>query len=407
MPTLKQLQDKARQLTEQQKSLVENDKPWSENVEEFTRLETDVKGTLEQIAAHKSVDDAQAKLKGEDAGGDNRPDPAAPSERKSIGRQVVESEMFRKNALGQKGSRFSSGAIELKDFVLGTPASPGNARGGLENQYLPGVVDIQFKPLTVRQLFAQGTMANASVTYLVEKTATNGADAVAEGGLKPASDLSLDQVTEAAKKIATILKGSDEALEDVEFAASYIDGRLRLFVEQKEEDELLNGPGTGAHLTGIMNRSGLAPALARGTDSIPDALFKQMTAIRTTAFVDPTAAILSHTDWQTVRLSKDANGQYLAGGPWGQAYGNAAPITPTLWGVPVVATPAMAAGTALVGAFRTAAQVLQRSNLTVEVTNTDQDDFIHNRVTWRAEERLALAVYRPGAFGKVTGLNAA
>jgi len=76
-----------------------------------------------------------------------------------------------------------------------------------------------------------------------------------------------------------------------------------------------------------------------------------------------------------------------------------------LWGMPVAVTPVIAVGTALVGAFASAAQVFYRGALRVEASNSHQDFFIKNLVAIRAEQRLALAVYRPEAFGTVTGLN--
>jgi hypothetical protein len=40
------------------------------------------------------------------------------------------------------------------------------------------------------------------------------------------------------------------------------------------------------------------------------------------AFVDPSAIVMHPTDWQAIRLLKDANNQYFAGGPFTAAYGN-------------------------------------------------------------------------------------
>jgi HK97 family phage major capsid protein len=64
----------------------------------------------------------------------------------------------------------------------------------------------------------------------------------------------------------------------------------------------------------------------------------------------------------------------------------------------------MTAGTALVGAFKTAAQIFRKGGVRVEASNSHADFFVKNLVAIRAEERLALAVYRPAAFGEVTGL---
>jgi HK97 family phage major capsid protein len=69
-----------------------------------------------------------------------------------------------------------------------------------------------------------------------------------------------------------------------------------------------------------------------------------------------------------------------------------------LWSLPVVPTPAMTEDKFLVGAFDMAAQIFDRQDATVEVSTEDQDNFIKNKVTIRAEERLALAIYRPAAL---------
>jgi HK97 family phage major capsid protein len=76
-----------------------------------------------------------------------------------------------------------------------------------------------------------------------------------------------------------------------------------------------------------------------------------------------------------------------------------------LWGLPAIPMSGMPAGTALVGAFSTAAQVFLRGPIQVAVTNSHQDWFQKNLVAIRAETRAALAVYRGGAFGLVTGIT--
>jgi len=123
-----------------------------------------------------------------------------------------------------------------------------------------------------------------------------------------------------------------------------------------------------------------------------------MAAIATTAFVYPEGIVINPTNWFTIQIGKDTTGRYLAGNPFQPLPAN------SLWGVPVAPTPSIVAGTALVGAFATASQVFRKGGIRVEASNSHQDYFVKNLVAIRAEERLALCVYRPGAFGKVTGL---
>ena len=59
---------------------------------------------------------------------------------------------------------------------------------------------------------------------------------------------------------------------------------------------------------------------------------------------------------------------------------------------------AMPEGEFLVGAFGLAAQIFDREEASVMISSEDQDNFVKNKVTILAEERLALAVKRPQAL---------
>jgi len=211
-------------------------------------------------------------------------------------------------------------------------------------------------------------------------------------------DTSLELRAFSRPMLAHWLPVTEEMLEDVPALQSYIDARLRSGVELAKEDELLNGSGVAPHLMGLMTVPGKAPDVVRGADSNADAIFKQITAVTVSSLVAPDALVMNPVNWQTVQLTKNANGNYLGAGPWN------APQTPTLWGLPVAVTPAIVANTALVGGFQQGAQEFTKGGIRVEVSNSHVDFFIKNLIAIRAEERLALAIYRPGAFGKVTGL---
>jgi HK97 family phage major capsid protein len=76
-------------------------------------------------------------------------------------------------------------------------------------------------------------------------------------------------------------------------------------------------------------------------------------------------------------------------------------LTERLWGLPVVVTNSIAAGTFLLGSFDMGAQIWDRQDATIEVSRENSDNFVKNMVTILAEERIALTVYRTQAF--ITG----
>lgn len=142
------------------------------------------------------------------------------------------------------------------------------------------------------------------------------------------------------------------------------------------------------------------------------ALFKAANGTRGSSLLDPDTVVINPTNWQAIRTAKDSQGQYYGGGPFYGPYGG--PQGPagasqfsadSLWGLRVVVTSAIGAGTALVGAFGEGAAIFRKGGLTVEATNSHSTYFASDITAIRAETRLALGVFRPTAFVVVTGLN--
>jgi HK97 family phage major capsid protein len=321
-------------------------------------------------------------------------------ETRSLGEQFVSDAAYRQwvtHGGPQRNGTWNSPKVELHAATFTTDSASGGVL--VLPDYRPGFIPLATRRLVVADLITPGTTDSNLISFVKELAFTNAADAVAQGAAKPESSLTFEAATAAVKKIAHWMAVTKEMLEDFSQTRSIIDGRLRLGLDLKEEDELLNGSGAGAHQLGLMNLAGLAAAIARGADTNADVILRQVTAISIATFLVPDAFIMNPANWLTIQLTKNAAGNYLGSGPW-------APAQPAqLWGLPGAITPAIVANTSLVGAFKAAAQFFRKGGVTVEATNSHADFFIKNLVAILAEERGALVSYRDAAFGKVTGLN--
>jgi len=86
----------------------------------------------------------------------------------------------------------------------------------------------------------------------------------------------------------------------------------------------------------------------------------------------------------------------------GNAAGTAAALSGRLWGLVVIPTTAIAAGTALVGNFDEACTLWERVEATVYISDSHADFFIRNQLALLAEARVALTVQQPAAMVKIT-----
>jgi HK97 family phage major capsid protein len=155
-----------------------------------------------------------------------------------------------------------------------------------------------------------------------------------------------------------------------------------------EEQQLLAGDGTGQNLLGLIPQAtAFDTGLLQEDDQQVDILRRAILQVRISEYA-ASGIVLNPIDWANIETLKDANGRYIFGNPGSN-------LPPNMWGLPVIDTNAMAQGDFLVGAFNMAAQVFDREDANVQVSTEDADNFTKNMVTIRAEERLALAVFRP------------
>ncbi len=268
----------------------------------------------------------------------------------------------------------------------------------------PGVIDLPQQRLTVADLIPSIPTTASSVRYWAEDSYTNAATTVAEDGLKPESSFDLSEVDAPIRKVAVLARISDELIEDFPALQAYIEQRLRFMVAEREEAQILNGNGAGTNLTGILQTSGIQTQ-AVGADNGVIAIHKAITKVRATGHMEPDGVVVHPNDWQEMKLTRDAQDQFYAGGPFFAPYGGS-PYSPTqsIWSLPAIVTTAISEGTALVGSFAMGASIFRRKGATLTITNTDGEDFRYNRSCLRMESRLALGAWRPLAFSTVTGL---
>lgn len=378
--------------TEEGRSLTEAERS---SVDARVKSAAEVKARLVDMEANDELRDSIEKLGNSVTVSSAKGGEAPTMPAKSVGEAFVNSKAWKALKERGTGGSWSTGAIEIP--FAGRKANETIITTNLDlvpAQYVPGVTDIAKQPNTIMAVLPSATTGSTRIRYIKETTATNLADAVLEQGQKPQSVLQFDNADVNLTKVATILYVSDEFVEDVDGMQSYLNGRLAAFVEFEEEDQVLNQTG------GLFDLTTQTQPL--GGDSVADAVYKAKTQCRTGSFLEPTHLIIHPTDWEGLRLAKDGNDQYLMGlGPWAGPGGSEPPV----WGLNPIVTTRATVGTALVGTMNAGAvQLYRRGGVTVEASNSNASQFETNQITLRAESRLALVVYRPGAFCEVTGL---
>ena len=304
---------------------------------------------------------------------------------RNLGENFIE--YLKANPVGQK---FSAIAPVFEKAATDTQTSPA-AAVDFATTFDKNVVTLARTPLVVRDLFGSENISGSTLVYLVEG-AIQGAPAVtAEGAEKPQVHFAdPTPVTVSLAKIACHIKESDEYINDYPFLASAINGRLTYHLGLVEQNKLVTDLlATSGIQTGTYASTGTATDIA-------DAILQASMDVQAQSGFPADGVLINPADWYILRAGKDGEDRYYGGGYFGEQ------SIPNIWGIPVCVSSAVASGTIIVGAFKTCGSVVQNGGIRVEATNSNEDDFVKNLMTIRAEERMALAVRRPAGFKKLT-----
>lgn len=292
---------------------------------------------------------------------------------------------------------------EQRTLVTGASDTSGGAL--VFNDVIPGYFPQGLeRPLTIRDVITVGSTDSDTVEYVRLTSQTNNAATVAEStatadpdpmtaanGVKPESALALAKVTTTAKIIAHWIPATKRALSDAGQLRTLIDNFLRYGLEEELEDQIVAGDASGENFDGIGHVSNVQ-AQTWDTDLLTTTR-KARTKVRTVGRATPTAFLLNPADWETIDLLQDNEARYYFGGP--SALG-----TPRLWGLPVVESEAVPAGTGYVGDFRKCV-LWEREGASIQVSDSHANFFIRNMVAILAEMRAAFGILQPSALVEI------
>jgi HK97 family phage major capsid protein len=313
----------------------------------------------------------------------------------SLGEKFTECEQWKSMSEGRQGQA----RMELKTAIIN---ATGQNQPLVPSDRLGGIIADPNRIFTIRDLCPVGTTSSNLIEFAKENVFTNsagpqvgGSPEAFENVTKPESAITFTLATAAVTTLAHFIPASKQVIDDASMLQSYINSRLMYGLKLYEESQLLNGTGSNGQLNGIVTQ---ATAWANESPNLTNKVDVIRNAIKQAHLSEyrPNAIVMHPTDWYDIDVKKvgSSDDRYVVGNPseMGQ---------PRLWGLPVVITNSMTAGSFLLGAFDLGCQIWDRQQASIEVSRENSDNFVKNMITILVEERLALTVYRPGAF--ITG----
>lgn len=355
-----------------------------------------VKGINETVSGLKADNEAIHKELAALQQNQSAPE-ATKAEATDAGTMFVKSAGYEDFKKSYRGNRNANYRFEMKAAAPETTqASNSYSRTAFALPASLGLVSDPRQVLNIANLFGRiqiNTNSYEFVRYNYKTTLTaTGPASVAEGAAKPESNYGGTIQTGTIKTLATWTKLTEQMIADNANIVSFINDDLPYQLDKVIEYQILRGSGSNGEFSGL-NQSGnftdYITGITFGANDTEIDLVLRVKSAMEAAGVTGVMLLLNPADWCKVLTAKNVNKDYLIPGIVDIP-------TKTIWGVPVVTNPFVAAGKFYLGNFAEAGKIVEREDLAIEM-DREQDDFTKNLMTLRVERRLDFAVMQPKA----------
>ena len=312
----------------------------------------------------------------------------AKAEAKSVGESFVADKAYTDFV---SGAATSARAVITLDKDATKVGTSGPEATSLAPSLYAGVFGTPNVPQKIEPLIPHIAVTTDSVDYVTVADTINAAG-VKEAGKIPESTFTPALAKANVVNVAHYTKITKQLADDAPALAAYINTKMLYGLQNKVENQIVNGNGTAPELKGLLATGSFTNASEQltGAKNLFDLLLL-LQGVAETAAYEPEALVLNPMTWAQLAMEKDSQGRYLLGGP-----GLAA--NKSVWGIPVVTSSAVPAGKFIFGNFTQTVTIYDRQQVAVEMTGTNEDDFTHYLYTIRASRRLALAVEVPAGI---------
>jgi len=355
----------------------------SENKEELDKLSEANKAKLEEVEAamkRAKIGEANIRMKGF-------------SEHIIEKLSTDEGEAMIKAFFSGQREKFNMEMNDGEIKALGVPT------GGTAPQFTsivgPGHDD--FHARQIIPVFPTSTDLVKFIQYVVDGSAT-GFATVAAGGQKPFTGYIGTSKEAPVRKIAGLLDVQDELMDDVVGFRAWIAYELPKAYMDAEDLQIFKGDGTGTNLLGLWTQAG-AQTFPQGTvtaaSNAIDKIIAGITQVRKLKR-GTSAVTISAVQWQEILINKSTTKEYTY------------PIVldangvMRIGGVPIFWSNVFLDNEGLVGDFARGTAIFQRKAMTIGYFDQNKDNVEKNVVTIRLEGRIALPIYFPEAFKRLS-----